>query len=131
MTTTSSTSVRPRRRMARDTLERIYHVKEVFNCTFIQAKGYLRDHGERIAMEDRAEADRKATNAALLAAWTHPEGTAVEYTDDLGVVHASRTRSKAWALGGGHPVVLLEGRTGGYCLSRVRLAKNEAEGTAA
>ena len=109
------------RRMTKATLDRVYGVMDAFNCTFIQAKAYLRENREAILMEDRAEAERKAKRAELLAAWTHPEGTAVEYTDDLGVVHASRTRSKAWALGDGSPVVLLEGRTGGYCLSRVKL----------
>jgi hypothetical protein len=111
--------------------EAVYNAMDAFNCTFPQAVKYTREAYPEIQRAKTEAEERAAANAALLAAWTHPEGTAVEYTDDHGVVHSSRTRSKAWALGNGHPVVLLEGRTGGYCLSRVRLAKSEVEGTAA
>lgn len=47
-------------------------------------------------------------------------GQAVILTDDLGVEHRTRTRSPAWPLGHGTPVVLVEGRTGGWELERVR-----------
>jgi hypothetical protein len=38
---------------------------------------------------------------------------------DDGRLWHTRTRSKAWTLGGGHPVIALEGRSGGYDLNRV------------
>ena len=37
-----------------------------------------------------------------------------------GPEYSTATRSRAWALGDGSPVVLIEGRTGGYHLSHVR-----------
>jgi len=39
---------------------------------------------------------------------------------DTGKMWATKTRSEAWNLGHGQPVVMLEGRSGGYDLSRVR-----------
>lgn len=39
---------------------------------------------------------------------------------DDGKLWHTKTRSAAWELGGGQPVVMLEGRSGGYDLSRVR-----------
>lgn len=39
---------------------------------------------------------------------------------DDGRLWQTATRSTAWELGGGQPVVLLHGRSGGYDLSRVR-----------
>ena len=114
------------RRMSPDFKAAVYNAFYAFGCTFPQAVKYTREAYPEIQRTRTEADDRVAKNAALLAAWTHPEGTAVEYTDDFGVVHASRTRSKAWALGNGHPVVLLEGRAGGYCLSRVRLSQKKA-----
>lgn len=37
--------------------------------------------------------------------------------DDGSLFH-TKTRSEAWTLGGGHPVVMLEGKSGGYDLTR-------------
>lgn len=48
-----------------------------------------------------------------------PIGTEVLLTDDLGEEHRTRTRSAAWAACG-QPLVLVEGRTGGYLLDRIR-----------
>lgn len=58
---------------------------------------------------------------AIADAWNEhtPEGTAVELIDDLGKRHRTRTRSAAWPLGNGEPVVMVEGRTGGYSLARI------------
>jgi hypothetical protein len=39
--------------------------------------------------------------------------------DDFGKIHETRTRSVAWTLGHGEPVVKVEGRAGGYLLSRI------------
>lgn len=69
------------------------------------------------------EIDIKELRAALLAAWTYPSGTPVTVTLDDGSKWQTRTRSEAWALGSGAPVVLLEGKTGGYSLERCRLRK--------
>lgn len=49
----------------------------------------------------------------------YPSGTPVEVTLDDESQWKTKTRSKAWALGDGTPVVMLEGKTGGYLLSRV------------
>lgn len=58
---------------------------------------------------------------AVCAAWNDhtPEGSDVELIDDLGDRHRTRTRSVAWVIGGGVPVVMVEGRSGGYLLSRL------------
>ena len=50
----------------------------------------------------------------------YPPGTEVQLTNDLGEVEKTKTRSEAWLLGSGHPVVSVEGRTGGYLLDRIR-----------
>ena len=47
-------------------------------------------------------------------------GTEVILTDDFGKEHRTKTRSPAWDLGDGTPVVSVEGRTGGYALERIR-----------
>ena len=50
----------------------------------------------------------------------HPVGTPVAVTQDDGSVVETTTRSEAWCLGHGEPVVKYAGRTGCYLLSRVR-----------
>jgi len=52
-----------------------------------------------------------------------PPGTDVVLTNDLGKTERTRTRSEAWLLGHGAPVVKVEGRTGGYLLTRLRPEK--------
>jgi hypothetical protein len=54
----------------------------------------------------------------------YPPGTEVLLTNDFGEVEKTKTRSEAWLLDSGHPVVKVEGRTGGYLLERIR-ATNE------
>jgi hypothetical protein len=49
----------------------------------------------------------------------YPPGTEVALTNDDGHVERTKTRSIAWCLGSGHPVVKVEGRTGGYSLYRI------------
>lgn len=47
----------------------------------------------------------------------HPVGTPVRFeTYRGGPIEESRTRSEAWELGHGEPVVKIEGRAGGVCL---------------
>jgi len=51
----------------------------------------------------------------------YPPGTPVILTDDFGKEYQTHTRSEAWNLGNGdHPVVMVEGRTGGYDLERIK-----------
>jgi hypothetical protein len=62
-----------------------------------------------------------AQGCALAEAWngSWPSGSMVYLIDDFGEIHETRTRSVAWTLGHGEPVVKVEGRTGGYLLSRI------------
>lgn len=53
----------------------------------------------------------------------YPVGTAVELTNDDGKIENTKTRSEAWLLGSGHPVVSVVGRTGGYLLERIKPLK--------
>lgn len=58
---------------------------------------------------------------ARAAAWNRewPPGTPVLLIDDLGDLHETATRSVAWTLALGPPVVKVDGRTGGYALARL------------
>ena len=49
----------------------------------------------------------------------YPPGTRVVLTDDLDQEHETVTRSPAWVIGGHTAVVEVEGRAGGYSLSRI------------
>ena len=66
-----------------------------------------------------------------VAVWNrdNPPGTPVWLTDDSGKRHETVTRSEAWMLGSGHPVVMVEGRTGGYLLDRIEVRKAERSGS--
>ena len=61
-------------------------------------------------------------NTELVEQWNfyYPENTSVQLTNDDGKVEFTKTRSIAWLLGSGHPVVKVVGRTGGYSLYRIR-----------
>ena len=48
----------------------------------------------------------------------HEPGTEVSLTNDFGKVEHTRTRSVAWVVCG-QPVVNVEGRSGGYLLTRI------------
>lgn len=50
-----------------------------------------------------------------------PEGTPVFLVDDFGRVEETVTRSVAWNLGHGEPVVLVEGKPGGWGLDRLTI----------
>ena len=49
----------------------------------------------------------------------NPVGTSVILINDQGERELTCTRSEAWILGHGEPVVSVDGRTGGYLLSRI------------
>ena len=53
----------------------------------------------------------------------HPVGSAVTVTKDLGDKLDTVTRSEAWVLGGHTAVILVEGISGGYSLTRVAARK--------
>jgi hypothetical protein len=57
-----------------------------------------------------------------------PSGSTVHVRLDDGSTITTRTRSDPWQLGHGAWVVMLDGRTGGYDLSRVRLVAETAPG---
>lgn len=50
----------------------------------------------------------------------HKPGIGVLVTLDTGKLWHTKTRSEAWELGGGQPVIMLVGRTGGYSLERIK-----------
>lgn len=63
--------------------------------------------------------------AVTAAHWNerYPIGTRVRFTPVRGrpETEESRTRSEAWELGGGIPVVKIEGRTGGVALDHLEV----------
>ena len=65
--------------------------------------------------------EHEVTGPKICEAWNRqwPAGTAVTLIDDLGREIETKTRSEAWPLGHGAPVVLVEGRSGGYMLGRL------------
>lgn len=67
--------------------------------------------------------------AAIVAAWNEawPVGTQVTLVDDMGKHHETKTRSVAWCLGHGEPLVSVEGRPGVYMLSRIVPVRQEAK----
>jgi len=81
---------------------------------------------EQLANELSSYFHRVITKLATLAVvlWNKscPSGTEVILTDDFGKEHHTKTRSEAW-LAGEMPVVMVEGRTGGYLLTRIRPVK--------
>lgn len=61
------------------------------------------------------------TAAVTAPAWNarYPVGVRVTVLMDDGTILRTRTRTPAWTLGDGAPVVSVEGITGGYDLARV------------
>jgi len=74
--------------------------------------------GNRRASAERAQ--RAAEERIAFQNWTAPVGTSVEVTRDLGDKFVTKTRSMPWKLGNGTPVIMVEGISGGYLLTRVR-----------
>jgi hypothetical protein len=64
---------------------------------------------------------RAPDHTELVAKWNEANavGCEVVLTDDMGNKHDTKTRSNAWVLPSGHPVVMVEGRAGGYDLFRI------------
>lgn len=62
----------------------------------------------------------KEKSAKLMQVWNVcvPPGTEVIYEDNRGNKGLSKTRSKAWMVGG-EPVALIEGKSGGIWLMRL------------
>jgi hypothetical protein len=79
-------------------------------------------------MSDRKMRERiKAQRNAEQRAWDDwqanpvPSGAPVEVTKDDGTKVVTKTRSAPWKLGDGTPVVMVDGISGGYLLTRVRV----------
>lgn len=68
------------------------------------------------------ETEDMELSAADLWNQNHKVGNRVRVTLDNGEYWFTRTRSRAWLLGHGQAVVMLEGKAGGYDLSRVECA---------
>ena len=51
---------------------------------------------------------------------TYGVGQSVYVTEDDGSLTATQTRSDAWDLGSGEPVIKVTGKTGGYSLKRIK-----------
>lgn len=69
----------------------------------------------------KKNSDHLGQHNMTAAEWNtkYPEGTHVTLVLDDGSKLATKTRSIAWELGHGQPVVKVEGKTGGWLLSRV------------
>ncbi len=65
-------------------------------------------------------AKAKAAAGRAFRSWTAPIGSSVEVTKDGGEVLKTTTRSMPWMLCGA-PVILVDGISGGYLLTRVRV----------
>lgn len=72
-------------------------------------------------LSGKAKAAARAELERRVEEWNRnvPVGTEVTRTDDLGVVHRTRTRSIAWIICD-HASVQVEGIAGGYLLDRIK-----------
>jgi hypothetical protein len=61
---------------------------------------------------------------------TTPPETPVALLEDDGSITDTKTRSEAWALGDGSPVVKVDGKAGGYSLWRIFLLPSQQAGGA-
>lgn len=81
------------------------------------------------SMDQKRNARRRQLNGAHTAvSWNaaYPVGTAVRYWPFYPPVEGvppldTTTRSEAWTLGDGSVVVLVEGKSGGVCLSHIEV----------
>lgn len=74
--------------------------------------------------QKRRTRERRKEEQRAWATWQAnpvPVGAPVEVTKDDGSKAATKTRSSAWQLGDGTPVVMVDGISGGYLLTRVRV----------
>ncbi|KKM68207.1 hypothetical protein LCGC14_1463210 [marine sediment metagenome] len=67
---------------------------------------------------------RDTSAADLVRNWNsqYPVGTKVILTNDTGGEEITATRSQAWVIPSGPPLVSVEGRAGGYLLTRIKAA---------
>lgn len=65
---------------------------------------------------------KNKTFQKLVEDWNqkYPIGTSVLLTNDDGQIEHTKTRSPAWCLYSGYPVVSVNGRAGGYLLTRIK-----------
>jgi len=65
--------------------------------------------------------EKRPGSKQLVDDWNsqHPPGTRVQLVNDDQKVEHTRTRTPAWLLGDGTPVVSVVGRSGGYLLERI------------
>lgn len=81
-------------------------------------------------MQKRIKAAQKA-EARTWKDWQAnpvPVGTPVEVTKDDGSILTTTTRSAPWRLGDVTPVILVDGISGGYLLTRVRVLTEKKGG---
>lgn len=77
--------------------------------------------------KDGTQARMRVAKEAERLAWSQweafpvPVGTPVSVTKDDGSRVATKTRSNPWKLSSGTPVVMVEGISGGYLLTRVHV----------
>lgn len=57
----------------------------------------------------------------------YPDGSPCTLILDDGTEMETHTRSQAWLIGGGFPVVLVVGKTGGFHLDRVKMHETHKE----
>jgi hypothetical protein len=62
-------------------------------------------------------------NASDFNEW-YEVGVSVILTDDFGKEHQTNTKSEAWELGDGSPVIMVDGRSGGYDLNRIKVMES-------
>jgi hypothetical protein len=122
---------RHRPKMPREVLDRIYGAMDT-GLTYPQAKSAVLANGgvRRIRSDIAARVAERQRVEAQVADWNerHPVGTrvALRVLIDGPEVEVTRTRSKAWIVGG-HASVLVEGRAGGYGLDWLRPLAEEEE----
>lgn len=83
------------------------------------------DHETHEEYLDRQEEHEREMDERHCDEWNrnNPPGTPVWLTDDHGQRHETVTRSIAWVLPNGIPLVMVEGRTGGYMLERIEVRR--------
>jgi len=90
-------------------------------CTNCGRKGSA---GQRIAVPEERRKKKAMTGIMTADHFNelYPEGTQFRYYPVRGDVEfiETKTRSHAWELGDGTPVVLIEGKTGGVCIEHLR-----------
>ena len=74
---------------------------------------------KELRQEAKARVEAAAFNAVV------PVGARVIVTKDMGEEIHTRTRSEAWVIPSNAALVMVEGISGGYSVSRVRLAPGE------